>query len=128
MCRLRKVDVREVFNNKLANSAVVCVNEENIVVGRYCQVTIGEDGEFDIWICNPKDIAKGVSQRKVNSMVEVLSKHPGVGKITTLSGEAYFNTKDVNVVLDNLKLLGISKRRSVSKENKEAFTKRMPGA
>lgn len=91
---------------------------EFVIVGKFCLIaTLGGD-RWDVWLCNPKDISKGLSTRKLNVLLEKLQQEEG---FTALNGEAYAQVQGKELVENNLDLLGIRKRMQLSEERRKAL-------
>ena len=120
---MNKTDIYNAFDGKISNTAIQRFDDEWRIVGKWCYVaTDDEIGDvWDIWICNPNDIAKGLSQRRVRSIILALES-TGKMKFNELTGEAWGKVRDKDVILENLKLLGIRKKREVSPEQARKYT------
>ena len=73
---------------------------------------------MDVFICDAENrYGGGLSQRVVKSRLRAL-KSPGTSEFHELDGEGWVKTTDKDLVLRNLKLLGIRKRAQRSPESK----------
>jgi len=114
---MNKADIYKAFGDKISKTAIQCIDDEWRIKGKWCYVTPDdEQGEiWDIWICNPENIAAGLSQRRFKSIIHALESTGKVG-FNELTGEAWGKVTDKSLILENLKLLGIRKKRQVSPE------------
>ena len=121
---MNKSALYEYFNQKIAKSAIQNIDDDWLVVGKYCRVGLDEDGQIDVWICNHKDIPAGLGTRKVKNILSSLNltvKTP----FMELNGEAWMKTRNKDLILRNLKLLGIRAKRQLSPEALEILRERM---
>ena len=87
-----------------------------LVTGKFCRIGIDEDGLIDLWICNHKDITKGLSTRKLRNILSRI-KSLTTATIHELTGEAWVKLSDKSVILTSLPLLGIRKKKVISREH-----------
>ncbi len=114
---MRKSKIFQAFDGKTSMTAIQFRYDEWVIKGKFCIVAPDDEigNVWDIWICNPGDIKAGLSQRKVKSMVRTLES-TGKMEFNELTGEAWGKPRDQEIILGNLKLLGIRKKRQVSPE------------
>lgn len=110
---MTKSEIYNFFDRKISKLAIQQIDGEWKVVGKWCRVGFDDDGTIDIRLCNPNDIAKGLGQRKLKIMLKGF-KSPAKTTFRELTGEAYTKTQDKQDVLENLRLLGIRKKRRVT--------------
>ena len=112
-----KSKIIDAFEDKISSTAIQFRYDEWVIKGKFCIVAPDdEDGDvWDIWICNPDDIAAGLSQRRARNIIQALES-TGKMEFNELTGEAWGKVSDKNVILGNLKLLGIRKKRVMSPE------------
>jgi len=79
---------------------------------------------WDLSLCTPDDLGRGLSERKLTGILQTL----GVDGFTRLTGEAYHLAFPKEVLLENLKTLGIRRKRVVSEEQKAAAVERLAQA
>ena len=115
------------FDGKISKSAIKHIDDEWQIEGKYCRVSL-LDGAWDLWLCSPDDIQKGLSTRRINNILTQLEKHPVKATFTKLTGEAYCNATPMVLILDNLDLLGIRKARVYTPEQKAKMTENFNGA
>ena len=74
---------------------------------------------MDIFICDAENrYGGGLSQRVVKSRLRAF-KSPNTSAVVELDGEGWVKTTDKDLVLRNLKLLGIRKHAERSPESKQ---------
>ncbi len=114
---MTKDDLLKIFPT-VAPSAIKKIDDEYEIVGKFCRVIMFDDGTIDLWLCNPTDMFNGLSKRKLNSLVYALEVpvESTFNDTTTkpisfsvLDGEAWINLDLPDLILENLKLLGIRK-------------------
>jgi len=112
-----KLKIIDAFEDKISSTAIQFRYDEWVFKGKFCIVApdYEDGGVWDIWICNPDDIAAGLSQRRVRNIIQALES-TGKMEFNELTGEAWGKVSDKNVILGNLKLLGIRKKRVMSPE------------
>lgn len=110
-----KLEVYEQFDQKISKTVILDDGCEWGVTGKFCRIT-PEGHLWDVWLCNPKDIAKGLGTGKRNNIVAALGEDL---KWCLLDGEAWASVPK-DRILANLKALGIRAKRIVSDEQKEA--------
>lgn len=96
------------------------------VVGKWVRVARMSDGTWDAFLCNVKDMAKGMGTKRLNLLLATL---PNGTKPKVVDGEAWWQCHDVAVVRGWLELhrvsLGIAKRVEVSDAAREAASSRL---
>ena len=112
---MTRQDVFDYFDQQIAQRCITHDGYEWGVTGKYCRVTILDDGNLDLWLCNPQNIAKGLGTRRMNRILSILSeKMPPGTTVGKLDGEAYTQGPLKDVVLGNLSLLGVFRKRTYS--------------
>ena len=114
------MSLRRLFENEVSSSAFQVVYGEWRIIGKFAQISMLDNGLFDIWLVAPG--LEPLSTRKLNSIMKMF---PQEAKFTVLTGEAYTQVKDKDVVLKSLSLLGIRKKRKLSPEAKEKLILRL---
>ena len=117
------MNLRKIFESEVSSSAFQVVDGETRLVGKFAQISLMENGLFDIWLVGPG--LQPLSTRKLNS---ILKMFPQEAKFTVLTGEAYTQVQDKDVVLKSLSLLGIRKKRKLSPEAREKLILRLKTA
>ena len=132
---MTKDDLLKTFPT-VAPSAIKKIGDEYEIVGKFCRVIMFDDGTIDLWLCNPTDMFNGLSKRKLNSLVyalEVPVESTFNDKVTkpisfsVLDGEAWINLALPDLILENLKLLGIRKKRELTLIQKQSLVERLQG-
>ena len=115
---MNKYQLYEFFNCKISNLSIQKRDDEWIIRGKWSIVSVWDDGLIDIWLCNAPNLPQGMlGERTLTNMLRGVEKSTvGTGS-HRLSGEAYTQTRDKDVVLLNLGLLGIRKKRRVTTLN-----------
>lgn len=116
--------LREIFRNDVSSSAFKLIDGELTIVGKWCRLTLDDDGAFDVWICNPDDLYSGLGVRKVRSVISRLNS-PAGSPFHELTGEGWGKVRGKELILQNLALLGIKKKRRVSDEQRLALISRL---
>ena len=121
-----KTAVHNFFNKKISKTAIKDWddNGEYCVVGKYCIVSLEFNGVIDVWLCNPADLNSGLGQKAVRNRLSAFKSYV-TSTVSELTGEGWVKTKDKNLVLDNLSLLGIRKQRQYSPETRKAMAERL---
>jgi hypothetical protein len=112
--------LREIFGNDISSTAFKLIDGESTIVGKWCRLTLDDDGVFDVWICNPDDLYSGLGVRKVRNIISRLNS-PAGSPFHELTGEAWGKVRDKEIILQSLHLLGIRKRRRVSDERRKSM-------
>ncbi len=130
---MTKDDLLKTFPT-VAPSAIKKINDEYEIVGKFCRVIMFDDGTIDLWLCNPTDMFNGFSKRKLNSLVSALEvpvESTFNDKVTkpisfsVLEGEAWINLDLPDLILNNLKVLWIRKKRELSSTQKQSLVERL---
>jgi len=133
---MTKNDLLKTFPT-VSPSAIKKIDDEYEIVGKYCRIIMFDDWQIDLWLCNPANMVKGLSKRKLNSLVSVLEvpvESTFRDKVTkpipfnVLEGEAWINLDLPDLILNNLKLLGIRKKRELTVIQKQALVEKLQGA
>ena len=109
----------------VSSASIKCIDDEWMIVGKFCQVTPMKPGVWDLFICNPQNLYDGLGQRKVNYIARELKKSLLNRTLTICDGEAFVTLHGTEVISQNLKLLGIKKKRVDSPETREKLIKRI---
>ncbi len=117
---MSQIEVYEAFDQKISKTVIVSDGCEWGITGKFCRVT-PEGNQWDVWLCNPKDIAAGIGTGKRNNIVEAL----GTDLNWHLLDREAWAIVPKERILDNLKALGIRRKRIVSDEQKEVSRARL---
>ena len=132
---MTKIDLIKTFPT-VSPSAIKKIDDEYEIVGKFCRIIMFDDGQIDLWLCNPANMVKGLSKRKLNSLVsaiEVPVESTFNDKVikpipfNVLEGEAWVNLDLPDLILNNLKSLGIRKKRELTSIQKQALNDRLQG-
>jgi len=132
---MTKNDLLKTFPT-VSPSAIKIIDDEYEIVGKFCRIIMFDEWQIDLWLCNPTNMVKGLSKRKLNSLVSVLEVpvestfNDQVTKpipFSVLEGEAWINLDLPDLILNNLKLLGIRKRRELTYIQKQSLVERLQG-
>jgi len=115
--------LRKIFENEVSSGAFHVIDGETRIVGKFAQISMLENGWFDIWVVGPG--LEPISTRKLNCIMKMF---PQEVKFTVLTGEAYTQVRDKNIVLKTLSLLGIKKKRRLSLETREKLITQLEAA
>jgi len=130
---MTKDDLLKTFPT-VAPSAIKKIDDEYEIVGKFCRIIIFDDGQIDLWLCNPTDMLKGLSKRKLNRLVDALEvpvestfndKTTKSISFNVLDGEAWINLDLPDLILNNQKLLGIRKKRELTPIQKQSLVERL---
>ena len=119
------------FGGKISKTCLVSDQTETgsyMIQGKYCWIQTAFDRGDDIWniwIGNPFDMAKGLGQRKVRNIARVLDETCVKTAYRELDGEADMWVVGTEGILQNLKLLGIRKKREISAGQREKMIQRL---
>lgn len=123
---MTKQQLFHAFRGDISKSAIIEKDHVWCIVGKFCEIERVGD-LWDLYICNPKNMTKGLSQRKVSIIVSELQNHPTKATFTVLNGEAYCQIESVDLILKNLDLLGIRKKKKLTSEQRQALRCRLNG-
>lgn len=115
--------LKEVSRNSFAHSAYRLIDDEPTIVGKWCRCTYLDHGLWDVWLCNPENIAAGLTVRKVRSIhAQITQNSRGPGPFRELTGEGVYLGMPTDVLILNRIVLGIPKRRAVSPHSGVKFS------
>ncbi|MDF1690056.1 MAG: hypothetical protein P1U35_10640 [Cycloclasticus sp.] len=123
---MTKSELYNFFNQKISKTAIANEGDEFQLIGKFCKVSV-DGGVIDLWLCNPRDLTKGLGSRRLNSIVAALNgtvERP----FTILNGEAYTKIRDKDLILKNARLLGLRLKRQLSADAIAVATQRLSGA
>jgi len=109
-----KHDLQNIFPG-FAKTAIKKFDDGYELSGKFINVAQLENGNWDVFIYNSKNMVSGLSERKISRMLETTKPHPEtIGGITRLDGEDFFQSNDIlsltEWLLTNRVRLGIKKR------------------
>lgn len=117
-------EIYHAFNGRISKKAIQLIDDEWRIVGKWCYVTQDNQTTWDIWICNPADLCQGLGQRKVRNILSGLNSCTGEA-FHELTGEAWGKVRGTEIILRNLDLLGIRKKRVISEQQRKALAERL---
>jgi len=121
---MNKQELYDYFMQKISKVAIQDIDGEYMITGKFCRVGIDPDGQIDLWICNHRDLYKGLGQGKVNNILQAINSHVKT-RFSIVNGEAWGKLQDKAVILKNLKILGIRKKTERSPEALKRQTDRL---
>jgi hypothetical protein len=127
---LTKQQLYDDFDGKISKTCLVPDQGEPLgymIQGKYCWIQYGGDGWWNVFICNSTNLAAGLGQRRVNRIARILSESPTTIAVRMLNGECDVWVQGTDLILQNLKLLGIRKKRKYSQEQITARVKVLRG-
>lgn len=123
-----KQQIFDQFNEKISKTCITWDDCEWGVTGHYCRITPAEGhsgkpipDQWDLWLCNSKDMTKGLGTGKRNNLIEALGEELDWNR---LDGEA-FVIVPTDLILSNLPRLGIRTKRILSEDQKEKARARL---
>ena len=114
------MSLRTIFKNDVSSGVFKVIDDETRIVGKFAQISLLDSGGFDIWLVRPG--LEPLSTKKINAIIK---KFPQEAKFTVLTGEAYTQVRDKEIVLKTLSLLGIWKKRILSLDAKAKLIARL---
>ncbi len=117
---MKSKSLRNIFRNDISSSAFHVIDGETRIVGKFAQIALLDNGGFDIWLVGLE--LEPLSTRKLNAIIK---KFPEEASFTVLTGEAYTQVTDKQLVHKSLSLLGIKKKKKVSPELREKLLSRL---
>lgn len=118
------MNLREIFGNDVSSVAFKLINGELNIIGKWCRITLEDNGVFDVWICNTADIQKGLGAQKVRNIISRLN-YPAGSPFHELTGEAWGKVRGKEIILQNLPLLGIKKKRRISDQQRKQMAEQL---
>ena len=136
---MNKQQIYDAFDGEVSKTAIRKVGDEWMLVGRYGFVAPVDD-VWDVFVCNPADMTKGLSQRKVGAILvgiynRVFDNVADVSSVSEiygeswglriLDGEAYMQALSVEQIKKVLDLLGIRRSMNLSEDARAKMAQRM---
>ena len=117
----------DAFKGRISKTAIRKVDDEWRIVGKFCFVTKDDDGDvWDIWICSPSNLSAGLGRRKLKHILSGFNLPTGEG-FYEATGEAWGKVRGTGIILQNLDLLGIRKKRQLSDAQRIKLAERLVG-
>ena len=114
---MNKPEIFEALNQKASMTMIMDHDGEMVIKGKFCIIAPEENDIWDIWICNPKNIPKGLGPRKVNNICAALSLTTPQLDWVMLDREAWCKCEGTDTIIKNLVSLGIRRKRILSPEH-----------
>ena len=99
----------DILEGAVSMRAIQMIDDEWRIVGKYCYATPTADG-WDLWLCDTADLGRGLSGRKLHSILETLAQE---ASFTIGDDEAWATLPGPQLILENLDLLRIRRKRRV---------------
>ena len=112
---MNKAELYDFFDQKISQSAIQFIDYEYMVVGKTCRISVDDNGEIDVFICNHDNLTEGLGVRSLRTRLDAV-KTPAARLVVELNGEGYIKTRDKDSILRAMRLLGIRKKKQVSQE------------
>lgn len=109
------MNLKIIFKNDVSSSAF----KEKCIVGKWGIISVLDD-VFDIWI-----VQSNLDPIPYRKMAFIQKNIPVEADLHMLTGEAWFQTRDIELVRQTLPLLGIKKKRQLSPETKKKQAERL---
>lgn len=116
---MNKGEIYDYFDHAISKTCIKQPDDgEWQVVGKWCKVSFSDHNtdHLDLFICNPKDMLNGLGTRKLKNIISGL-KGAGKTRFTEVDGEAWGVVAGKQVITDNIKLLGIRWKKTVTTDN-----------
>jgi hypothetical protein len=120
---LRKQDLDALTDNRISRLCYQQEYDDLYVVGKYSKSTYNGDGTWDVWLCNPTDIAAGLGQKAAFMARAIASSTMEAGPFTRLDGEGYYRAMPTATFLESLQILGVRRRKKFSDAHKAKLAK-----
>jgi len=122
MITYTRTGLYEYFDQQISKKSIVHDGSEWGISGKYCRITPIDGTKWDLWLRYPAEISKGLGTRRLNRIISVLSEKILSGSpFRVLTGEAYSRAASKELILNNLDLLGIRRKRIVSEKQRQAL-------
>lgn len=122
---MTKQELFDAFDGKISKASIVDRDGEFVIQGKFCVIAPEGENVWDIWIGSPDDLYSGLSQRKVTGIITSLQKSAVGSAVRELTGEADTRVRGTGLILSNLRVLGIRKKREISPEAREKLRLRL---
>ncbi len=111
--------LKKLFCDHVSSSAFKTIDGEKRIIGKWGQISLLDD-IFDVWLVQP-DLSP-LTEHRITSIEKNLQLN---SPLIRLTGEAYFQTRDINMVRKSFPLLGIKKKRQLSEDSKAKLRERI---
>ena len=135
LVEMTKIEMFKKFNCHITKSSIVVGDseDETKVFGKFCIIgePIDETGDFDFFICNPKNMHDGLGTGKVNNIIDMIFEK--IEEITEKevvrhNGEASVRVNESlmhKVDRELLRKMGVKLKPRFSEETKRAGAERL---
>ena len=126
----KRREIIEALNGRISPVCVVRRDGEWVVQGKFCIISRCEDGNWDIWVCDPKNLYGRLHPRSVTNRVNKLKNHAEKGSLIELGGEAWMAVSSIDFIIQDptlCRLLGIRRKKQLSAAQKIARLDRLAG-
>lgn len=121
---MNKSEIHTALEKRASKSAIQAtwlgIDDDWHVRGKWGRITPSdlEPDRWDVWVCNPNDIAAGLTEHRVTSVLKKIADRLDRNvDVTRLDGEAHM-TLETKEVIEILPAMGVRKARVVSSETK----------
>jgi hypothetical protein len=121
---MNQTEIYNACEGKISRTAIIDRDGEYVIRGKCCIAAPEDNGIWDIWICNEKNLAIGLGQKKVRNTIRTFQSPIKVA-FRELTGEAYAKVKGIESILANTGILGIRRKRKISQEQIDKFVQRV---
>lgn len=97
------------------------------LIGKYAKCDPNPDGEtWDVWLCNPKNMEKGLTRKRVRSIKARIEALGRVGSpFRELDGEGVWSCMPTDTLLSAASCLGLRRKRRTSEKQLAEMTARL---
>ncbi len=119
---MNKTELFEAAHRYPAKTCIVMGDSGPKITGKWGEIEqVGNS--WDIWMHNPKDIAKGLFTGRINRAAETLENLTAKGPITKLDGELWVRVPNLDEIALIGPVLGIRKYRRPTESQLQNFKK-----
>jgi hypothetical protein len=105
-------DFKELTGNAFAGPCYRSRDDEPVIVGKWCICGYNGDGTWDVWLCSPEEIAKGLSPQRLHAITQYVASLPvKSGPYRALTGEGTYTAMPTDTLIRCASRLGIKRRR-----------------
>ena len=124
---MNKQQIFDAFNGYFSKTGIVEVDGEWRLLGKWCEIVPLEDGLWDLWFHDTKDLSKPLNGHRMRIIRDILQ---GTGAYTELDGEIYtqVHIRTINRYKRTLrKAGGFRKKKTYTNEQLAAMRERLKG-
>lgn len=124
--QMNKQQIFDAFDGFLSMKNIVNRDGEFNLVGKYCVISPLEDGNWDVWLCNPSNLSEGLGTGRINNLVALFSTSSSVWRKLTGEADTQLPLEDLKpVLLGNHARFGLKKKQVYSEAALRAKTDRL---